>query len=697
MPIKNDEKLLKQWKKHKSISEGALDDQHTEARNDHAFHAGDKMAYTATVTDKSRRSMVVFNKVKPYIDAVTGFMVQLRRKPEYLARLMDTQQQQEYSTYLNALSDYARGNANLKHLESRQDREMLITGYGAIDTNIVYETNPDGEIKAEVVEFDDMYWDPQAREPNLLDARWIFRRKKFNREEATKRFRGSAPDEFEGYKGDATSFSYNPSGGSYDKIALGIGEREEDLVEVFYYQYWDLQTYYRAKNPLFDIEDEFIVSQLGQLMELMRVKREEEATAETVEDYFEFDPFAEYLVMTPKIRTDMEAAFKRFDIDVDYQVHQKRIYYTAIITGDNVLDKFRSPDQQGFTIKFKTGDYDHENNRWFGMVAALKAPARYANKALTEMLYVIASNSKGGVMYEEGAVENPALFEQQWATTKAAIRVNTGAISGNQIAPKAVASLPNGYDNIYAISSTSMGEVTGINKEFLGNSQNTQVSGLLESQRINQVVSTLACYFDSITLYQTEHARLMQGYIRTLADNSEGRLVKIIGADGAVRFDVIASERLAEEYDVVISEAPDTSAQKQETTRIMIDIADKLLLTGQNIYPVVVPYLPIKQSDKQKLIEILTPPEKTPEQIQQEQAAQQIQLEGQLAQIARDKGDALVKQTQAAKNQAEIPKTEAETDNTRADTILTLAEGETAHLENELIKITPISKLTVNI
>jgi len=86
MPIISNKKLLKQWEKHKSISEGALADQHTEARNDHAFHAGDKMAYSATVTDKSRRAMVVFNRVKPYIDAVVGFMIQLRRKPEYLAR-----------------------------------------------------------------------------------------------------------------------------------------------------------------------------------------------------------------------------------------------------------------------------------------------------------------------------------------------------------------------------------------------------------------------------------------------------------------------------------------------------------------------------------------------------------------------------------------------------------------------------------
>lgn len=698
MPLKSDSDLLEQWKKHQSLSESALDDQHSEARNDHAFFAGDEMAYTATVTDKSRRATVVFNKVKPYVDAVTGFMVQLRRQPEYLARVFDDLQQQELSQYMNSISAYARENANMDQIESAQDREMLIAGYGAIDTNIVYDLNPDGEIKAEMVEFDDAFWDPQAREPNLLDARWVYRRKKFNRKEASKRFRGINPDEFESYTDDEANFIYNPQGGLYDKIAIGAGTSREDLVEVFYYQYWDLETYYRARNPLYDQEDEVVATQLAQVMEIMRARREEESGEELKEDYFDFDPFAEYLIMTPSIKKDMQAAFKRFGIeDVEYQSHQKRVYYTAVITGEKILSKFRSPDQQGFTIKFKTGSYDHENERWFGMVASLKQPARYANKALTEILYVIASNSKGGVMYEESAVEDPARFEQQWATTKSAVKVNDGALSGGKIQPKATASLPSGYENIYAISSEAVSEVSGVNKEFLASSENKQVSALLERQRVNQVTTTLANYFDSISLYQREHARLMITYFRILAENSEGRLIKILGEDGAVRFEVLAEDRLAEEYDVDIGEAPISATQKQETTQVMIQMADKLALLGQNIYPVVVPYLPIKQSDKQKLLEILTPPEPDPEQVaaeqQQQQAINQLMMEGEIARIAKDKGDAALKGAQAAKAAAEVPKTEAETERTRAETFETLADGEQTSIENGFMQTQAIGNV----
>jgi hypothetical protein len=630
--------------------------------------------------------MVVFNKVKPYIDAVVGFMVQLRRKPQYQARMFDNVQQQEFSDYANALSDYARDNANLDSIESHQDRDMLISGYGAIDTNVVYETNPDGEVKAENIQFNDVFWDPQARESNLLDSRWAIRRKKFNRDEAVERFPGSQPEDFESYSGDQTSYTYNPDGGLYDKIAFGLGSTEEDLVEVYYYQYWELQTYYRARNPLFDIQDAILVNQLAQIMEVMRRKREEGATEEVRDDYFEFDPFTEYLTMTPAIKKDMSAVFDRFGLDVEYQRHLKKEYYTAIITGEKVLMKFRSPDQQGFTIKFKTGHYDYENKRWFGMVDALKEPSRYANKALTEMLYVIASNSKGGVMYEEGAVEDFSRFEQQYATTKAAIRVNDGALSGGKIQPKAQAALPSGYENIFSISTESLGEVTGINKEFLGNAQSSQVSALLERQRINQVVSTLGDYFDSISLYQKEHARMMITFLRILAENSEGRLIKLLGEEGAVRFEVISSDRLADEYDVDIGEAPTSATQKQETLDTMLQMADRLALLGQNIYPVVVQYLNITTKDKQKLIEILAPPEPTPEQIQQQQAIQQLQIEGQAARIAKDQGDAILRQQQAIKTAADTVKTEAETDGTRADTLRTLAEGEQKNIENDVIK-----------
>ena len=133
-----------------------------------------------------------------------------------------------------------------------------------------------------------------------------------------------------------------------------------------------------------------------------------------------------------------------------------------------------------------------------------------------------------------------------------------------------------------------MSDVSGISKEYLGTATNKQVSALLENQRINQVLSTLAIYFDAISLYQIEHARLMLTFLRMLAENSEQRLFRIVGEDGATRYMRISEDIMVQEYDVVIGEIPTTAGQKSQTTELLINMADKLSSTGQNIYPSIV-------------------------------------------------------------------------------------------------------------
>lgn len=688
MALPIDSKLIAQFEKHRSISKSGLQQQHAIAAEDQCFFSGDRMAYTASVNDKGRKSMIVFNKVKPYVDAVNGFMIQLRRKPQYNAVMADSVEQREFSDYLNALSDYFRQNGNFDHLESRQNKEMLIVGYGALDSNILYEDNPDGDIAGEVPRYNEVYWDPMARETNLLDSRWVFRSKKYSRDEALKRFKGSKPEDFDQVSGDNQSnYVYNPDGGAYDKISIGSGSGEdEELVEVYYYQYWELETYFRAVNPLFNLEDQGDAELLLQMMQQIKETRQEISSSEVGDDYFEFDPTQKLLSMTPKIKADIDVLFKTWGLDVDYQEHLKKVYYTAILSSTKVFMKFRSADQQGFTIKFKTGSFDEQNKTWFGLVRALKEPSKYANKALTEILYVIASNSKGGVLYEESAVADPARFEQQYAQTKAAIKVNDGAISGNQIMPKAQAALPTGYENVYQISNQSMGEVAGINREFLGTADNSQVSALMEAQRVNQVVANLADNFDSITLFQKELALLFITYMRMLAENSPGRLLRIIGDNGTAKFIELSKDRMAEEYDVVTSEAPVSATQKQETTAIMTNFADKVASFGQNIYPLVVDYLPIKDSDKVKLKEALTPPAPSPEQLKLKQAQeqqqfdlQQVLIEGQKASAAKMMAEAQAKMMSIVPNNE---KAKADADKMRAETLDTLAIAKQHDLEN---------------
>lgn len=674
--------LLKQYDQHVQESDSQMRRQHSEAQDDHAFTAGDSMNYTASVEDKGSRAEVIFNKVKPYIEVVVGTMIQIRRKSEYSARVMEYEAMQQFSEYMNCLSDTFRKKANLDQIETLQDREMLITGYGAVDTNVGYETDPNGTIVAECLRFDDIFFDPLAQATNMLDGRFVRRRKPYSRQEAEERFSDTPIGEFEAYTGMRGASQYYPDGGEYDKIQPD-GTNDLDLVQVNYYQWWELQPYWRVENPANSIEDPALKSEFVELLTNIEQARYDDSNDDDKEDAERYSPTDEYLCLSPQQYSDVKRLCDEYGIKPVGVKQNKKAYYTALITDKTVMRKFKSPAQDGFTIKFKTANYDPVNRLWYGMVRSLKKPAEYANKALTEMLYIIASTSKAGVLYEEDAVTDPRRFEEQYATTKAAIRVNSGALSAGKIQPKGQPAMQTGYESVLQYANDAFPEVAGVSKEFMGTATNKNVSALFETQRINQVLASLATYFDAISLYQLEHARMMVTFIRQLAQNSQGRLIKIIGQDGAQRYDQLTEQRMVDEYDIEISEAPTTPAQREQTTQIMIDFADKMGALGQNIYPAIVKWLPIKEADKQQLMKAITPDPQASQQ-QQQQQAQQLQQQmalneairqGTLAKASLDLANKSFTEAKTINEFADVGVTQAEVGKTRAETVKSLADA----------------------
>lgn len=685
---------LEQFKEHHSITESGLDLQYELAELNHNFYSGNEMAYRVSVTDLKSRKIVVFNRIKPFVNSITGFMIKLRRKPDYQARQRDGQLQKQYTEHLNSFSDYLRSDANLPQIESRQDKEMLITGVGAVDTSVTYLKNPFGEVAGEALRFDRVGWDPEARATNLLDSRWAYRKKIMNRDDAVDLL-SADPEDFE----DAESPLTTKSTKNRSYIASGKSQKDEDLVQIFYYQWWQFEKYYRIDNPIYE-ESIDILTRRELLTAMQQIKEDitqdqEDADPKVVEDLFEFDPEARELVVTTKTRGVLNEIFDTFGVKQEEVRHKRKVYYTALISKENVFRVFKAPDQNGFTIKFKTGDYDEVRGVWHGMVDQLREPSRYANKALTEILYVIASNSKGGVMYEEDAVRDTKRFETQWATTDAAIRVNAGALSGNKIKPKVQSALPSGYENVLAVAKAAMFETSGVNPEFLGSSENRQVSALLEAQRIEQVVSTLATYFDSISLYQKEHGRLMLTNMRVLFENNPDLIFKALNQKGQAIFDQLDEGALLSEYLIDVQEVPSTPVQKAENLRVMVDIADKMLLSGgPNLYPLLIDDLPIPQSQKEKMRTIMDP-ELTPEQQQQKQKQQQLIERKTNLDLAEQETDISKKQIDITKVEADIANTNAGTSKTGAETVKTIEEAEQTDLENQRLALVNLSDIRV--
>ena len=259
-------------------------------------------------------------------------------------------------------------------------------------------------------------------------------------------------------------------------------------------------------------------------------------------------------------------------------------------------------------------------------------PQKYYNKALTELMFTIASNSKGGVMVERTAVEDIADFSSKWAKTDAVIVMEDGAISGGRVQEKARAQVPTGLESLITLTDGAVADSSGIDRSFLGASEASQESGIMYRRRIKQVVSTMARYMDSIAMYNKQDARLLSDYIRVWVENNDGALIRVAGKDGIQEFMQLSADRLVDEYDVTMQEMPQTAEERQETAVTISGFGDKIAMTdpqaAKAFYLESIKMLNIDGDIEQRLTQALQPKDAvSPQEVQQLQMIQQQTME----------------------------------------------------------------------
>lgn len=698
----SDSALTTQFKKNMRATERGLSRQYQNTRRCQAFYAGDAMDYRDQVqlvsqTGQKKRAMVRFNKVKPYVNAVKGFMAQNRRKPRYEAMMRGQALQELYSKYANALSDFCRGKMHADQVETQQDGDTLVGGYGAVETALTYgqghsTTDPNGEIIMGRLDPLAVGWDPFAKQTNLLDSRWVYYERDYNLDDALELFADSEEQDFDNAadqeQDDDGGYTWYARGGRYNKIKeanVEWSDERANMVKVYFYQWVEYETYYRAENPTTSLKNP--VAQQWAQMQLDALAQEFNDGQDN--DQFTFNPRDEILSFDEEMKARLEEHFGKF---VECFPFKRKVFYTAVLSKGHIFTKYRSICQNGFSVKFKTGDYDSKNKIWTGMVNPMMEPTLYYNKALTELMFTIGVNTKGGWFIEKSAVEDVSDFEQKVAKTDSVIVLEDGALTsagGPKVKAKREGYAPTGYEGVITLTDKALVDANGIDKAFLGSSENKQETGILLKRRIKQVVSALACYFDSITLYQVEEARLLLDYLRVYAENNAGGLFHVIGPDGRRQFLQISSDKLAPDYDVTPGEAPESQEEKLENAEIITGVADKLLQINPRgammLYSIAIKYMPLDSDDLQQILKVLVPqaPNLDPAYVQK--------LEQQVKELTSQATEA-----QMQKLLAEIAKTHAQTVDIGAQTAVrgatqtkTEQDGLRTALENHMLMREP--------
>jgi hypothetical protein len=426
----------------------------------------------------SGRQPIEFNRVGPIVDSICGLEINNRQEIKYLPR---TQGDTEVDERLSSLGEWARDEAHAEDEESEMFRNAVICGRGATETRIDFSEEPTGKIVVDCLDPLECGVDPAARKGALSDRCYSWRFRDMPTDEAKAMFPGLEAVALNA--GWAASISLKDGGEGNktdypDETRPGLNDtRAPKSVRVVQIEWWERVTSYLvavdgADEPQEISEDAYNLLKEQSPDELPQSQRQE-----------------------------------------------KRRYRKAFLGKTSVLDV---TDISCFQINWTTGRYDRNKGYHYGVVRPMRDPQMLANKTLSQVLHIINTNAKGGLIVEKGTFANPRDAEKDWSNPSKTVVVNTGFLDKikDRVAPQVSSALAQ----LQEFSISSIRDVTGVSVEMLGLADREQAASL-EYQRRQSAMTILASLFNGLRHYRKLQGRTLLEQLKLLPP---GVLVRIL-------------------------------------------------------------------------------------------------------------------------------------------------------------------------
>lgn len=517
------------------------------------------------ILKSQERVPVVFNRIAAFVRGVCGMEVSNRQSVKYLPREIGDIAPNEV---MNSAAQWVRDGCNAEDEESESFRDMVICGLGCTETRLDYDSDPEGTVFVERRDPLRVGYDPTSCKKNVQDATWVYAFADYTKATLEAKWPDNAdevmatmfPDEKGGIGSDFREQWYEGNDTS---------AKNKDSIRVIQFQYYKDMVFYRIQDPT------------GQTQEIP----------------------AERFKKLKKV-FDQEG--------VKYVKIKKKQYRQAFVAGDVLLDDIPLPADE-FTLKFLTGIRDRNKNYFYGMVRDAIDPQKWSNKFFSLAIDILATNPKGGLMAETDAFEDRQKAEEDWSNPRNIVWMRPGALRDNKVQQRHPSAPPPALDAMMGFAVSSMPQIMGINMEFLGLADRAQ-AGILESQRKQSAITTLAEFFSSLTLYRKVQGKcLMSMILKYLTD---GRLIRIVGQENAQYVPLVRQPGF-DKFDVVVDEAPNAPDVKARTWQALENLLPQLIKMGTPIPPEVVDYMPIPVSLsakwKAELVKAQSKPKMSPE------------------------------------------------------------------------------------
>jgi hypothetical protein len=591
------------------------------------------------------RPPVVFNKTLKFIRAVGGIEVNNRQQTTYIASDPTEPGEVKANEMATQGSEWMDSKTRASRKKSRCFRDLLICGMGWGESVMDFDDDPRGEYVLERINPLEMGWDYSARDQNLMDAKRRWRCREMLLSEARALMAGITEEEF--HDDDLDASWCDGIGVPQSDIAKTREEKEKReenttgpqtrrTVHLVQIQWWEYEFYHRVMNP----------------------------ASMT-------DPNAQpHLDLTPAQIKEMEKA-GQLPGELPRSRRLRRKVFKQAWLGGKVLHVGPAPRPDGFTLHCMTGEPDDLEGTWFGLVKLARDPQNWENKFFVQIMHIINSTAKGGIIIEDDAVEDIREFLGSYAKPNAVSVVRSGAVSKGKVMAKPGAGLTAGVLQLYQMAQEALPDVLGINLELMG-LQDRDQAGVLEAQRKQSAMTILATLFDSLSLWEEERGHAKLYFLREYM--ADGRLIRITGEDGMQAIPLL-KDSLFGKFDVVVDEAPASMHMKEKAWQglqfilpVMQEQGALNAETGAMILDFV-PYLPTK------LVEGLKASLRKPNPMAEEGA--KTQLEGEKAKVKKDNTAAVLNLASAAAAQAKADATRR--DGVRKDIETVLQEKDRRH------------------
>jgi hypothetical protein len=272
----------------------------------------------------------------------------------------------------------------------------------------------------------------------------------------------------------------------------------------------------------------------------------------------------------------------------------------------------------------------------------------WANKWLSQILHIMNSSAKGGIMAETDAFEDQRQAEASWARQDRITWAKKSSLSGGQgpkIVPKPQVAMPTGFMQLTELAISSIRDVTGINLELIG-MRDVNQPGILEALRKQAAMTVLATTFNSLRRFRIGVGQVRLYFIQNFL--ADGRLMRVTGPAGAKAVP-LAKDRTAGDYDVIVGDAPSSPNQKEANWQViapLIPLFKDQLSASPDAMAAILDASPLPAALVEQLKALLMQPNPDAEQ------AKQIAIAGQVADIAKKQADADLSKAKAGGVQA---------------------------------------------